>query len=56
MLCAAAADPCNIKIEICDHNNQPQPLTESDCAEGAGYTQLCRKIDGKNVPGRFTTP
>jgi len=55
MLCAAMKEPCNIKIQICDYNNEPQTLTEEDCADPGGYENLCEKIDGDIAPGRFTT-
>ena len=52
MLCAASSPPCNIKIEICDHKQQPQQLTKEDCTAPDGYVKLTEKIDGNSLPGR----
>ncbi len=50
MLCKAARE-CEIKIFICDHQNQPQQIDE-DCDQPDKYTDLCVKVDGGSVPGR----
>jgi hypothetical protein len=51
MLCHAK-DPCKINIMICDQNNQPTPLSDSDCAGDDGYEDLSRRVDGGFPPGR----
>jgi hypothetical protein len=50
MLCHAAK-VCEMKIYICDRDNQPR-LIHEDCDEPGSYEDLCERVDGNPTPGR----
>lgn len=51
MMCHAATK-CDIKIYICDMNNQKQELSKEDCKKVDGYRKLSQRVDGHPTPGR----
>jgi len=50
MLCKAAQE-CDIKVFICDHQQQQQPM-DQNCDEPGKYEDLCERVDGGPTPGR----
>jgi hypothetical protein len=51
MLCYAS-QVCKIEILICDKDQQPTKLSDSDCSAKGGYEKLSRRVDGRYPPGR----
>lgn len=55
MLCHAARE-CKIKILICDKDNKPTELSEDNCDDPDGYSDLSERVDGGISPGGRPPP
>jgi len=55
MLCHAANE-CKIKILICDHKNERQAMSKTDCKKPDGYKKLIKLINGRSRGGQAKIP